>query len=69
MARAEVARLTGLSPATVTGITADLIDEGLVFEKEPGDFERGAAAHFAGAQPGGGYVVGIKLMETRWWGR
>ena len=31
--RAEIARFTGLSPATVTGITADLIQNDLVFEK------------------------------------
>ena len=35
--RAEIARLTGLSPATVTGITAELIQDNLVFEKESAD--------------------------------
>ena len=32
--RAEIARLTGLSPATVSAISAELIQENLVFEKE-----------------------------------
>ncbi|NOZ50362.1 MAG: MarR family transcriptional regulator [Chloroflexi bacterium] len=36
ISRTEVARVTGLSPATVTAITAELIEDGLIFEKEPG---------------------------------
>ena len=39
ISRAETARLTNLSAATVSGITAELIDDGLVFEKETGDSE------------------------------
>jgi hypothetical protein len=31
IARAQVARRTGLSPATVTGITAELIGDDLIF--------------------------------------
>jgi predicted NBD/HSP70 family sugar kinase len=61
--RADVARLTGLSPATVTGITADLIEEGLVFEKEPGDSSGGRRQMLLAINPQGGYVVGIKVME------
>lgn len=61
--RADVARLTGLSPATVTGITGDLIEAGLVFEKQPGDSSGGRPPILLDINPQGGYVVGIKLME------
>jgi len=63
IARAEIARLTGLSPATVTGITAELIQDGLVFEKEPGDSSGGRRPILLAINPHGGFVVGIKLME------
>jgi predicted NBD/HSP70 family sugar kinase len=63
IARAEIARLTGLSPATVTGITAELIQDGLVFEKEPGDSSGGRRPILLAINPRGGFVVGIKLME------
>jgi predicted NBD/HSP70 family sugar kinase len=61
--RARIARLTHLSPATLTGITADLIKEGLVFEKEPGDSRGGRRPILLALNPRGAYVVGIKLME------
>jgi len=61
--RAEIARLTGLSPATVTGITADLIHENLVFEKESGDSSGGRRPIMLAINPRGGCVVGIKVME------
>ena len=61
--RALVARLTGLSPATVTGITSELIDKGLVFEKEPGDSRGGRPPILLAINPRGGFVIGIKLME------
>jgi len=64
IARAEVARRTGLSPATVTGITAELIEEGLVYEKEPGDSRGGRRPILLAVNPEGGYVIGVKLTET-----
>ena len=63
--RAEVARRSGLSPATVTGITADLISEDLVFEKEAGDSSGGRRPILLAINPTGGCVVGIKLTETQ----
>lgn len=65
VARAEAARLTGLSPATVTAITADLIAEELIFEKQTGDSSGGRRPILLAINPGGRYVVGIKLMEDR----
>lgn len=64
ISRADLAHLTGLSPATVTGITAELIDEGLIFEKETGDSSGGRPPILLALNPRGGFVVGIKLMEN-----
>jgi len=61
--RAEIARLTGLSPATVTGITAEIIQHILVFEKESGDSSGGRPPIMLAINPNGGCVVGIKVME------
>jgi predicted NBD/HSP70 family sugar kinase len=61
--RTEIARLTGLSPATVTGITAELIQDNLVFEKESGDSSGGRRPIMLAINPNGGCVVGIKVME------
>ena len=65
IARVEVARRTGLSPATVTGITAELIGEDLVFEKDTGDSSGGRRPILLAINPSGGYVIGIKLTETQ----
>ena len=63
--RASIARGSGLSPATVTGITAELIEDGLVFEKEPGDSRGGRRPILLALNPHGGFVIGIKLTETQ----
>ncbi len=63
ISRIEIARSTGLSAATVTGITADLIADGFVYEKEEGDLRGGRRPILLAINPRGGYVVGIKLME------
>jgi glucokinase-like ROK family protein len=62
--RAEIARRTGLSPATVTAITAKLMAQGLVLEKAAGDSSGGRPPILLVINPKGGYVVGIKLTET-----
>lgn len=60
--RAEIANITGLSPATVTFVVADLIEEGMLIEGE-------ASTGAAGRRPipvdinySGRLVVGLKLM-------
>jgi N-acetylglucosamine repressor len=63
VARAEIARRSGLSPATITGISAELIEEGLIFEKETGDSSGGRRPILLALNPFGGYVIGIKLTE------
>jgi glucokinase-like ROK family protein len=61
--RADIARRTGLSPATVTSISAKLITQNLVLEKEAGDSSGGRRPILLVINPQGGYVVGIKLTE------
>lgn len=63
ISRADLAHLTGLSPATVTSITGDLITEDLVFEKATGDSSGGRPPILLALNPRGGFVVGVKLME------
>lgn len=65
ISRAEIARSTRLSAATVSGITAELIDDGLVFEKETGDSNGGRRPILLALNPQGGYVVGLKLLESQ----
>jgi len=63
ISRVVLAHLTGLSPATVTAITSDLIAEDLVFEKETGDSSGGRRPILLALNPRGGFVIGVKLME------
>jgi glucokinase-like ROK family protein len=62
--RADIARRTGLSPATVTSISAKLISQDLVLEKSAGDSSGGRPPILLVINPKGAYVVGIKLTET-----
>jgi N-acetylglucosamine repressor len=63
LSRSEIAQRTGLSAATVTGITAELISDSLIFEKGEGVSRGGRKPILLAINPRGGYVVGIKLME------
>lgn len=63
--RADIARRTGLSPATITAITAELISQNLVFEKSSGESSGGRPPILLALNPQGGYVIGIKLTETQ----
>ena len=63
--RAELARRTGLSAATVTGITAELISDDLVFEKAPGNSRGGRRPILLALNARGSFVVGLKVTETQ----
>ena len=65
ISRAEIARFTRLSAATISGITAELIDDDLIFEKETGDSNGGRRPILLALNPRGGYVVGLKLLENQ----
>jgi len=64
IARAELARISGLSPATVTGIVSELIESGLVHEMGTGESSGGRRPVLLCLNHGAGFVVGIKLMEN-----
>lgn len=64
ISRTDVARLTGLSAATISGITSDLITSNLIFEKEAGSSSGGRRPILLALNPRGGFVVGLKLAET-----
>lgn len=65
IARNEVARRTGLSAATVTGITAELLENNLIIESAEGDSRGGRRPILLTLHPRGGYVVGLKLTERK----
>ena len=63
ISRAEIARKTGLSAATITGISTELLQDNLIFEKEEGDSSGGRRPILLALNPRGGFVVGLKLTE------
>ena len=65
IARADIARLTQISPAAVTHQTAALIEDGLIFEKQEGNSRGGRRPILLALNATGTYVVGVKLAETR----
>ena len=52
-----------MSAATITGITTDLIEDNLVFEKQQGDSSGGRRPILLALNPNGGFVVGLKVTE------
>jgi N-acetylglucosamine repressor len=63
ISRTDVARITGLSAATISGITSDLISSNLIFEKEAGSSSGGRRPILLALNPRGGFVIGLKLTE------
>lgn len=65
IARTEIGKLSGLSPATVSEITAHLIAEGLIYEKAAGSSRGGRPPILLALKPDAAYVVGVKLAEKQ----
>jgi predicted NBD/HSP70 family sugar kinase len=63
ISRTDVAHMTGLSGATVTGITAILLADHLIMEKSAGVSSGGRRPILLTIDPKGGCVIGIKLTE------
>jgi glucokinase-like ROK family protein len=61
ISRVDIAKSIGLSQASITGITADLISEGLIEEKKPGAYEGGRPPILLAISPDGAYEIGINL--------
>lgn len=65
ISRVDITKATGLSQATVTGITASLIEEGLLLEKRPGESEGGRPPILIALNPEAAYAVGVYLSISR----
>jgi predicted NBD/HSP70 family sugar kinase len=63
ISRTEIARLSGLSLASVSGITAELIETGLVYATGEGESSGGRRPVLLSLNSEAGFVVGLKLME------
>jgi transcriptional regulator of PTS gene len=61
ISRTDLAKETGLSQASITGITAALIDEGLIEEKQAGEYEGGRPPTLLAIRADGVYVIGVNL--------
>lgn len=61
ISRIDLARTSGLSQALITGLTADLIKEGLIIEKQSGMYKGGRRPMLLALNPEGAFVVGVNL--------
>jgi predicted NBD/HSP70 family sugar kinase len=61
ISRIDLSRASGLSQALITGLTADLINEGLIIEKQSGKYQGGRRPMLLALNPQGAYVVGVNL--------
>lgn len=64
LSRADLAKGSGLSKPTVSAICQSLIDEGMIREIGTGSSAVGRKPILLELDPGGGYAVGVKLMES-----
>jgi predicted NBD/HSP70 family sugar kinase len=61
ISRTDLSIATGLSQASVTGITAELIAEGLIEEKQAGTYEGGRPPMLLSIKADGVHVIGVYL--------
>jgi transcriptional regulator of PTS gene len=61
ISRIDIAKNLGLAKASLTGITADLINEGLIIEKEPGAYQVGRRPILLAINPDGAYAAGVSI--------
>ena len=65
ISRIDIAKELGLSKASLTGITAELIKERLILEKEPGAVQVGRRPILLSINPDGAYAVGVSMTAHR----
>ncbi len=66
VSRSEIADMTGQSRASVTTITAQMIDKGMIFEKNTEvTGERGRNRVLLALNPDAAFVVGVKLAASK----
>jgi glucokinase-like ROK family protein len=61
ISRIDLSRASGLSQSLITGLTADLIKEGLIIEKQSGKYQGGRRPMLLALNPHGAFVVGVNL--------
>lgn len=61
ISRTEIARLSGLSPAAITGITAALIEDGIVMEESTGVSTGGRRPTLLAINRAAAVAIGVKL--------
>jgi transcriptional regulator of PTS gene len=64
ISRVDLARTSGLSQSLITGLTADLISEGLIIEKQSGKYEGGRRPMLLALNPEGAFVLGVNLSMS-----
>src|SRR3989440_6518292 len=65
LSRLELSQVTGLSAATVSNVTAELVEERLVVEAGLVESDGGRPRVLLRVDPGYGHVIGIDVGETR----
>ena len=65
ISRIDISRGLGLSKASLTGITAELIAEGLILEKQPGAYQVGRRPILLAINPDGAYAVGVSITVNQ----
>ena len=63
ISRIDISRATGLSQAAITGIASELIHEGLIFEKEAGEYAGGRRPVLLALNPDGTHVIGVNIKR------
>jgi len=63
--RQDLSEATGLSPASVSNVTRELIDEGVVAEAGSVDSDGGRPRTLLQIDSKYGYVIGVDVGETR----
>src|SRR3984957_9143217 len=63
--RPELSEMTGLSPASVSNVVRELLDEGVLIEAGSVDSDGGRPRVLLRMNPEYGYVIGIDIGETR----
>ncbi|MFH2129933.1 MAG: ROK family transcriptional regulator [bacterium] len=61
ISRVDIARSTGMSQATVTGISAEMIRDGIILEKKSGNSNVGRRPILLSLNPEGAVVIGVKI--------
>ncbi|HEX2979147.1 MAG TPA: ROK family transcriptional regulator [Anaerolineaceae bacterium] len=65
ISRLQISHATGLSPATVTNVVSDLLEDGAVIESGSTGSEGGRPSTLLDVNPHYGYFIGVDVGETK----